>query len=636
MVLYVVLYARVSLSSEESVSVERQLVAGRSYAAARGWVVVGEFVDDGVSATLKHPERRAEWRALMTSQLVFDVVVIWKVDRLARRVSDFLDADKALRQRGAALVAVDDPVDMTTAQGRAFTVMLAVFAELEAASFGARVRSARMQLIRSGRAPGGFRGYGWMHVPNPDGPGYVVTRDPERVKWLRGMIRRALRGDSLFSICRWLERSHAPFPRYSKGRNGRWQIQTVRTALRNPLVAGMSHYPYGQEHLPPEQQVLRHPNGKPVIRRDLALITATERERLLDVLASSAKGPRSKHPKAPFVEGLVWCGGCGSDRPMVARTSSPAVVMQCPECRAIASLAPLSAAIERVLLSTRGTVPMWHRHFASPEQLAAAEELERLSTELDKVARALTADRADTSSLNREMGRLKRARTAARRATGPAGAALEPLNMTLEQVWLRCETTEQRRHLVNSNIERIVVAPGQWKDDNARLQIIWRALGTSPIAPPGVESNEPARSRFYDPRQGWITVTQGTDIITAAGFSNRAFLKAIADGRIEKRGDGRRNYPSLALASVHAYVESRRAEQAAHEAAGEPEWISRAEAGRLVGCSEGTIGWALIRGEISRRPIAHRGIPAVSRASVLAYASARSANSTNSAASCRA
>jgi len=142
------------------------------------------------------------------------------------------------------------------------------------------------------------------------------------------MIRRALRGDSLFSICRWLERSHAPFPRYSKGRNGRWQIQTVRTALRNPLVAGMSHYPYGQEHLPPEQQVLRHPNGKPVIRRDLALITATERERLLDVLASSAKGPRSKHPKAPFVEGLVWCGGCGSDRPMVARWSpAPAALL---------------------------------------------------------------------------------------------------------------------------------------------------------------------------------------------------------------------------------------------------------------------------------------------------------------------
>ncbi|MGH3346354.1 MAG: recombinase family protein [Nocardioides sp.] len=100
----VVLYARISVTTEESVSVARQIASGRKYAAARGWRVVGEFVDDGVSATHNKPERRPGWRSLLAFQVPFEAVVVWKVDRLARRVIDFLHAAGAWcrdRVRGA-------------------------------------------------------------------------------------------------------------------------------------------------------------------------------------------------------------------------------------------------------------------------------------------------------------------------------------------------------------------------------------------------------------------------------------------------------------------------------------------------------------------------------------------------------
>lgn len=58
-----VLYARISQATEESVSVARQVEAGRALAAARGWQVVGTYVDDGVSATKNRPEDRAGWQA---------------------------------------------------------------------------------------------------------------------------------------------------------------------------------------------------------------------------------------------------------------------------------------------------------------------------------------------------------------------------------------------------------------------------------------------------------------------------------------------------------------------------------------------------------------------------------------------
>ncbi|MDR0416056.1 MAG: recombinase family protein, partial [Propionibacteriaceae bacterium] len=176
------LYARLSVTKEESVSIARQLDSCRAYALARNWEVVGEFVDDGVSATANRPEDRRGWAALLAAG-GFDAVVIWKVDRLARRVLDFLHADETLHARGAGLIAVEDPIDMTSPQGRAFAVMLAVFGEMEAEAMRARVRAARAQILKQGRWPGGGVPYGYQSIDNPDGPGRVLAQDPGRVRW---------------------------------------------------------------------------------------------------------------------------------------------------------------------------------------------------------------------------------------------------------------------------------------------------------------------------------------------------------------------------------------------------------------------------------------------------------------------
>ncbi|MGZ6868441.1 MAG: recombinase family protein, partial [Blastococcus sp.] len=89
-----VLYARLSITTDESVSIERQLEAGRKYCADRGYEVVGEHVDDGVSASANAPEHRKGWQEILARPAgSYDVVVVWKIDRLARKVIDFLDAD---------------------------------------------------------------------------------------------------------------------------------------------------------------------------------------------------------------------------------------------------------------------------------------------------------------------------------------------------------------------------------------------------------------------------------------------------------------------------------------------------------------------------------------------------------------
>ncbi|MDR1387565.1 MAG: recombinase family protein, partial [Propionibacteriaceae bacterium] len=283
-----VLYARLSVTKEESVSIARQLQSCRSYAQARGWEVVGEFVDDGVSATVNRPEDRRGWAALLATG-GFDAVVIWKVDRLARRVLDFLRADETLQRCGAGLVAVDDPIDMTSPQGRAFAVMLAVFGEMEAEAMRARVRAARAQLLKLGRWPGGGVPFGYASIVNPDGPGKILAQDPDRVHWLAQAVAMATRGDSVNAIARWLTAAGAPLPGRRTSGDTAWSRQTVDGLLRNPVLAGMRPHNPGrgrQGGAVDPIAVVRDDAGVPVVDESLALITLAEFTRLQDQLVA--------------------------------------------------------------------------------------------------------------------------------------------------------------------------------------------------------------------------------------------------------------------------------------------------------------------------------------------------------------
>src|SRR4051812_24990298 len=180
-----VIYARISVAQEASVSIDRQLEAAQQYAAARGWQVVGTFTDDGVSASHNKPVDRAGWRELLASPLQFEAVIIWKLDRLARRVLDFHLANEALRERGAGLVAVENSLDLTTGDGRFVANAPASFAEYEADAISARVAAARTHLLTAGRVVGGKVPYGWRSVRTPDGPGLVLAHDPDRIDYVR-------------------------------------------------------------------------------------------------------------------------------------------------------------------------------------------------------------------------------------------------------------------------------------------------------------------------------------------------------------------------------------------------------------------------------------------------------------------
>lgn len=144
------LYARVSTTGQTA---ENQLLALKSFAAARGWAAA-EFADHGVSGTR---ERRSELEALLAEARArrVDVVACVKLDRLARSVHHLVTMAREFEALGVDLVVLDQSIDTTTPAGRLLFHMLAAISEFERDLIRDRVlaglRRARAQGIRIGR-----------------------------------------------------------------------------------------------------------------------------------------------------------------------------------------------------------------------------------------------------------------------------------------------------------------------------------------------------------------------------------------------------------------------------------------------------------------------------------------------------
>lgn len=74
---------------------------------------------------------RTELQILLDFLRGGDTLVVTRIDRLARSMKDLQDIVHELKARGVALKATEQPIDTSTAAGKAFLDMLGVFAEFE-------------------------------------------------------------------------------------------------------------------------------------------------------------------------------------------------------------------------------------------------------------------------------------------------------------------------------------------------------------------------------------------------------------------------------------------------------------------------------------------------------------------------
>jgi len=140
-------YARVSTDKgqQDPTMQTREL---EQFAKARGWTVVGTYVDTVSGAKDK---RHALDRLMADAhRRRYDVCAVWKFDRMARSVSHLLRALETFQALGVAFVSLTEQMDTTTPAGKMVFTVLGAVAELERSLIVERVKAG----LRNARAKG--------------------------------------------------------------------------------------------------------------------------------------------------------------------------------------------------------------------------------------------------------------------------------------------------------------------------------------------------------------------------------------------------------------------------------------------------------------------------------------------------
>jgi DNA invertase Pin-like site-specific DNA recombinase len=144
------IYARISTSDQKSLG--NQLDQMKSYIKSRNWLHVKQ-VEEIASGAKTRPKRQELLK--MARRREIDVIVVWKLDRWGRSVSDVTATLNELQELGVGFVSITEALDFTTAMGRAMAGLLSVFSEFERDLLRERVKwgleNARKKGVRIGR-----------------------------------------------------------------------------------------------------------------------------------------------------------------------------------------------------------------------------------------------------------------------------------------------------------------------------------------------------------------------------------------------------------------------------------------------------------------------------------------------------
>jgi putative DNA-invertase from lambdoid prophage Rac len=143
------LYARVSTNDQQTIPLQSR--AMREYAARRGWTIAVQVKEVGSGAS----QRQLREKLLEAARRrEIDVVLVWRLDRWGRSVTDLLATLQELEHLGVGFISLTEALDLTTPAGRAMAGLLAVFAEFEREILRERVRAGLAHARHNGKRLG--------------------------------------------------------------------------------------------------------------------------------------------------------------------------------------------------------------------------------------------------------------------------------------------------------------------------------------------------------------------------------------------------------------------------------------------------------------------------------------------------
>lgn len=255
----IAIYARVSSEEQaEANTIQNQINYAERYVDLNSLHVAETYLDDGVSGTIPLAERQGGHKLLADAKAgKVDVVLVYRVDRLARRLKVLLDAHETLQAAGVGLRSMTEPIDSTTPIGRFIFQLLGSIAELERETILERMILGANRTAAEGKWLGGIVPYGYrvntgrfLEVCEDKLPGFDLSEADVIRLCYRLLVED---GYSTYRIADHLNALGIP-PSYTKdGRqmlqgkrkaatSGQWLPSRVRNMLAQTIYKGLHYY----------------------------------------------------------------------------------------------------------------------------------------------------------------------------------------------------------------------------------------------------------------------------------------------------------------------------------------------------------------------------------------------------------
>ena len=144
------IYARQSVDKADSLSIQGQIDLCRRETGEE----VSIYQDKGFSGKNTN---RPDFQRMMedVEKGVIQKIVVYRLDRLSRSITDFGKLWDTLKKHGVEFVSINETFDTSTPMGRAMLNIIMVFAQLERETTAERVRDNYYQRVKLGSWPGG-------------------------------------------------------------------------------------------------------------------------------------------------------------------------------------------------------------------------------------------------------------------------------------------------------------------------------------------------------------------------------------------------------------------------------------------------------------------------------------------------
>ena len=278
------IYARYSSDGQTENSIEGQIRECRDYAEKNGITILGSYIDRAYSAKT---DARPQFQKMIkdSSKKLFDVIIVWKLDRFARNRYDSAHYKAVLRKNGVKVLSATEPISEDST-GILLESLLEGYAEFFSAELSEKVKRGMTENALKCKWNGGGIPVGYF-IDNEKHYQIDTTHSPFVVE----AFKRYTDGEKIVDIVKWL--NDCGVQTYKNKPMG---FDSVGRMLRNRAYIGEYHY-----------DTFVIPGGVPAIVPDDLF------ERVQERLDKNKKAPaRHKAADDYLLTTRLFCGLCGA------------------------------------------------------------------------------------------------------------------------------------------------------------------------------------------------------------------------------------------------------------------------------------------------------------------------------------